>query len=246
MNRNQSSFMQSYPSLQFDFGNNDIMRDLLMNPQPINTMSPLANRFWQQWMGSRTSPEADSLLGRDQFDPSIPSTSAISEQAELEPVSSSAEEETSAALDASETILEASEAAEGPVGWAREAGQIGGQFLNMGIGSLQSSLINQQLQTTLVNSHGIGVTEIAQAKASGDVASLNLQNAIGSVGAFLGGPIGVLLGRGIASFIPTGVSTDVANSNYGKFDPQSLDVSTSQSQSSADLDPTNNGDATSS
>lgn len=222
------------PNFSFDFGANDIISDLIANPQPINTTSPLANKFWQSWIGNQ--PSTSGGLSRvDEIDSSpIASTSASAEESSLLSAPALAPE-AEEATEAVETLAEGAEVAEGPIGWAKEAGQIGGQFLNMGMNALSESNINSSLQNTLASSHGIGVTEIAQAQFVSDKSTLGMQNAMGAAGAFIGGPLGVLIGRGIASLIPTTPNLNVANSSYGTFNPQDSSLSTSQSQSSAEL-----------
>lgn len=222
------------PNFSFDFGANDIISSLMTNPQPVNTTNPLANKFWNSWASSQPSTSG-GLTSASEVDTAPISSAGAEVESEALSAETSIVPEAEEATEAVETAVEGAEVAEGPVGWASEAGQISGQFLNFGLNALGESSANSTFQNTLASAHGIGVTEIAQSQLISDKSSLGLQNAMGAAGAFLGGPIGVLLGRGIASFIPTTPNLNVANSAYGNFNPQDTNLSTSQSQSSAEL-----------
>lgn len=238
----------------------DVVKDLFSNPQPLNSVNPLAMKTANSLGLSPQTPNSTNPVLNNNVPPpsnykpvASTSTPSVEEQAIIDQPSTSAAaitesstavEETldtvTKAEEAVETPVEAAEVAEGPIGDAKVAGQLAGQFLNMGLNSLGESQANSQLQSNLATMHGVGTNEIAQSIYASDKSSLGLQNAIGSAGAFLGGPIGALLGRGIAALIPTTPNLDVANSNYGKFNPQDASINTAQSQSSAQLnvDPT--------
>lgn len=245
------------PTFDFSFGQGNVVRSLIDSRfNPLANMVSRANTYggssFNSFLNNQLVPPGSGLFNRTgpsstdnlATAPEVMEGAVGAGNAEAVDFSST---RVSSAEEASEDLLEGAEAAEGPVGMAEEAGQMAGQFLNLGLGSLGESNALQAYTNSLNTGHGIGVQEIANAQLTSDKTSLGLQNAIGSAGAFLGGPIGVLLGRGIASFIPTTPNLNVANSNYGMFNPQSSDISTSQSQSSAELAPNfENVDTTSS
>lgn len=136
---------------------------------------------------------------------------------------------------AAEDLLEGSAFEAGPEGAIVEAGRMAGSFLNTGINAIEQNSLVNSYQNDLATSHGIGAAQVASAKFSSGEGLLNIHNFAGSAGAFLGGPIGALLGRGISSFFDTNPNLNIANSSTGAFNPQSDDLSTSQSQSSAEL-----------
>lgn len=136
-----------------------------------------------------------------------------------------------------EDLAEGSAFEAGPEGAMVEAGRMTGSFINSGLNALEQNNLVNSYQNSLATSHGIGAQQVANAQFSSGEGLLNIHNFAGSAGAFLGGPLGALLGRGIASFFDTNPNLNIANSSSGSFNPQSTDVSTSQSQSSAELLP---------
>lgn len=134
-----------------------------------------------------------------------------------------------------EDLAEGSAFSAGPEGAVIEAGRMAGSFMNTGINALEQNHLVNAYQNDLATSHGIGVSQVAAAKFSSGEGLLNIHNFAGSAGAFLGGPLGALIGRGISSFFDTNPNLNIASSSIGNFNPQSSDLSTSQSQSSAEL-----------
>lgn len=143
--------------------------------------------------------------------------------------------EVESATEAVEGGVEAEGLEAGPESAVVEAGRMTGQFINNAMtANEQNSAINSY-QNDLATTHGIGASQIASAKFSSAEGLLNIHNLAGNAGAFLGGPLGALLGRGISSFFDTTPNLNIANSGSGTFNPQSTDISTAQSQSSAQL-----------
>lgn len=108
-----------------------------------------------------------------------------------------------------------------------------GQQIGSGMNTLWTSLnqnsINANYLNTLSNGHGVGLQEQATNQASADYANNSLQDLGGKIGAMFGGPLGVLLGRGLFSLFEAPVTGAVAYSAQGKFNPQTGGTDHSQS-----------------
>lgn len=191
---------------------------------PINTSSALAKNFYSNWIQARGPSTGNAVFDQ----PQVTSFADGSDEA----ISTQFEEEASAVEDVIPEA-EAVETGSGPIGSLIAAGQMAGQFLNMAIGQKSLSNIQEGYTQEMISGHGVGMSQLANAEATSEKANAEFTNAIGSAGAFLGGPIGVLLGRGIASFFDQTPNLNVANSSQGNFNPQGNDINTAQSQSSA-------------
>lgn len=164
-----------------------------------------------------------------------PMSSAVDSIPSSLPSYEAATSEAENATEAIEGGVEAEGIEAGPESAIVEAGRMAGQFINNAMtANEQNSAINSY-QNDLATMHGIGTSQIASAKFSSAEGLLNVHNLAGNAGAFLGGPLGALLGRGISSFFDTTPNLNIANSGSGSFNPQSSDLSTAQSQSSAQL-----------
>lgn len=191
---------------------------------PIATTSALAKNFYSNWIQARGPDTGNAVFDQ-------PQVSSFAEGSE-EAITTQFEEE-AAAVEEVIPEAEAVESSSGPIGSLVAAGQMAGQFLNMAMGQKSLSNIQEGYTQEMISGHGVGMSQLANAQATSDKANAEFTNAIGSAGAFLGGPIGVLLGRGIASFFDESPNLSVANSSQGNFNPQGNDVNTSESQSSA-------------
>lgn len=118
----------------------------------------------------------------------------------------------------------------GPEAALAQMAQNVGSGINDLLTTIDNNRVSYAYQNTLNTGHGIGLTEQAMNTATTGYANSSLKSAGGKLGATVGGPAGMLVGRGLASFFESKPIDAVAYSPTGSFNPQNS--STPQSQSS--------------
>lgn len=102
-----------------------------------------------------------------------------------------------------------------------QAAQKAGNLINDVMTGISNYHTNFDYIQTLTTGHGIGLTESATNKASTEYANSSITSMGGKIGAMFGGPLGALVGRGIAGLFEDKPVDAIAYSPTGSFNPQS-------------------------
>lgn len=186
-------------------------------------------------LNNPTSSESPAANPPEEFE--------MSEMGESASTIASTVEETAAGLETAEAV-----ASKFSIGQPEIMGMIvaqqSGNAINESLSTSQTNKVNAQFSFNSSQGVGLGAQSHAAIIQQYYQNQANTVKAGGTIGSILGGPVGMMIGRGLASLGQTQIAQNLLNTAWsagGRIDPQSDNVNISQSAASIPSSEMSNG-----